>query len=42
MSGKAMTLSEYLIPTMLVIDHMVSVPLDWSKPDGGTMEVFAV
>lgn len=41
MSGKAMTLSEYLIPTMLVTDHMVSVPLDWSKPDGATIEVFA-
>lgn len=32
---------EYIIPTMLVRDHTLAVPLDWSKPDGGTIEIFA-
>ena len=36
-----MRFSEYLIPTMLIRDHMVAVPLDWSKPDGATIDVFA-
>ncbi|MGZ2454706.1 hypothetical protein ACVIRO_007523 [Rhizobium ruizarguesonis] len=26
---------EYTIPGMLIRDHMVDVPLDWSKPGGG-------
>lgn len=36
-----MALSEYVIPGMFIRDHIVTVPLDWSKPDGETIEVFA-
>lgn len=36
-----MIVSEYTIPGLHVRDHVVTVPLDWSKPDGGTIEVFA-
>jgi pimeloyl-ACP methyl ester carboxylesterase len=36
-----MALSEYVIPGMFIRDHLVTVPLDWSKPDGETIEVFA-
>ncbi|WP_246727092.1 hypothetical protein [Rhizobium leguminosarum] len=25
---------EYTIPGMLIRDHMVDAPLDWSKPEG--------
>ncbi|MGO8371195.1 alpha/beta fold hydrolase [Rhizobium ruizarguesonis] len=32
---------EYTIPGMLIRDHMVDVPLDWSKPEGETIRVFA-
>lgn len=35
-------LSEYLIPGMLIRDRLVTVPLDWSRPDDGrTIKVFA-
>ncbi|MBB5041208.1 alpha/beta fold hydrolase [Shinella fusca] len=36
-----MIVSEYTIPGLHVRDHVVTVPLDWSKPDGRTIEVFA-
>lgn len=36
-----MALSEYVIPGMFIRDHIVTVPLDWSKPNGETIEVFA-
>ena len=36
-----MIVSEYTIPGLYVRDHVVTVPLDWSKPDGRTIEVFA-
>ena len=36
-----MSVTEYLIPTMLVRDHTITVPLNWSKPDGATIDVFA-
>ncbi|TCL71807.1 proline iminopeptidase [Rhizobium sp. BK251] len=36
-----MLLHEYTIPGMLMRDHMVEVPLDWSKPEGETIKVFA-
>lgn len=36
-----MPFSEYLIPAILVRDHTATVPLDWSKPDGGTIDIFA-
>ncbi len=36
-----MAVSEYTIPGMLVRDHTLAVPLDWSKPDGTAIEVFA-
>ncbi|MBN9236461.1 MULTISPECIES: alpha/beta fold hydrolase [Phyllobacteriaceae] len=36
-----MPIAEYTIPGMLVRDHVVAVPLDWSKPDGAAIEVFA-
>ncbi|PZU90015.1 MAG: proline iminopeptidase [Shinella sp.] len=36
-----MAISEYTIPGMLIRDHLVSVPLDWAKPDGEAIEVFA-
>lgn len=36
-----MAVSEYTIPGMLVRDHKLAVPLDWSKPEGTAIEVFA-
>lgn len=36
-----MPIAEYTIPGMLVRDHTVAVPLDWSKPDSDAIEVFA-
>jgi len=36
-----MIVCEYTIPGLHVRDHVVTVPLDWSKPDGRTIEVFA-
>ncbi|KQV43943.1 MULTISPECIES: alpha/beta fold hydrolase [unclassified Rhizobium] len=36
-----MIVSEYTIPGLHVRDHVVTVPLDWSKPEGRTIEVFA-
>ncbi|HEV2507549.1 MAG TPA: alpha/beta fold hydrolase [Mesorhizobium sp.] len=36
-----MSTIEYTIPGMHVRDHRLSVPLDWSKPHGATIEVFA-
>ncbi|WEX10550.1 alpha/beta fold hydrolase [Chelativorans sp. AA-79] len=36
-----MLVGEYTIPGMHVRDHVVPVPLDWSKPDGASIEVFA-
>lgn len=36
-----MIAAEYVIPGMRVRDHVVSVPLDWSAPDGPTIAVFA-
>lgn len=32
---------EYTIPGILIRDHMVDVPLDWSKPEGETIRIFA-
>ena len=38
----ALILSEYVIPGMLVRDHLVEAPLDWERPDDGrTIELFA-
>lgn len=31
---------EYTIPGMLIRDHMVDAPLDWSKPEGETIRIF--
>ncbi|MDM9624819.1 alpha/beta fold hydrolase [Rhizobium sp. S152] len=36
-----MLLHEYTIPGMHMRDHVVDVPLDWSKPDGRTIKIFA-
>jgi proline iminopeptidase len=36
-----MLVSEYTIPGICVRDHLVDVPLDWKKPDGATIKVFA-
>lgn len=36
-----MSAIEYTIPGMLVCDHRLPVPLDWSRPAGATIEVFA-
>lgn len=35
-----MTVSEYIIPGLLVRDRLVAVPLDWSRPDDEGIEVF--
>ncbi len=35
-----MIVAEYTIPTMHVRDHVVAVPLDWSQPDGPTIDLF--
>jgi pimeloyl-ACP methyl ester carboxylesterase len=35
-----MPVSAYTIPGMHIRDHLVPVPLDWSKPEGETIEVF--
>ncbi|RWK55913.1 alpha/beta fold hydrolase [Mesorhizobium sp.] len=35
-----MPVSTYTIPGMHIRDHLVPVPLDWSKPDGETIEIF--
>ncbi|MDT1060831.1 alpha/beta fold hydrolase [Paracoccus sp. CPCC 101403] len=34
-------MNDYRIPGALIRDHMVTVPLDWSRPDGATIKVFA-
>lgn len=31
---------EYTIPGMRVREHLVDVPLDWSDPSRGTIQVF--
>jgi len=36
-----MLLSDTTIPGLSIRDHAVSVPLDWSRPDGETIDVFA-
>lgn len=36
-----MIVSEYTIPGMHIRDHVVPVPLDWSKPQGLTIRIFA-
>ncbi len=36
-----MSVRHYTIPGMSVRDHLVTVPLDWSNPEGSTIEVFA-
>jgi proline iminopeptidase len=36
-----MVVSEYTIPGMFIRDHTVSVPLDWNRRDGETIDVFA-
>jgi proline iminopeptidase len=36
-----MLVSEYTIPGVHVRDHLVDVPLDWKRPDGATIKVFA-
>lgn len=36
-----MIVSEYTIPGLHVRDHIVTVPLDWSNPEGRTIEFFA-
>lgn len=36
-----MSVREYTIPGMFIRDHVVPVPLDWSQPDGATIDVFA-
>lgn len=36
-----MPVCEYTIPGMLIRDHLVPVPLDWSSPEGDTIDVFA-
>ena len=36
-----MAIAEYAFPGMHISDHFITVPLDWSRPDGGTIEVFA-
>ena len=35
-----MPISTYTIPGMHIRDHIVDVPLDWSKPDGKQIELF--
>lgn len=36
-----MIVSEYTIPGLHVRDHVVTVPLDWTKPEGRTIAFFA-
>lgn len=36
-----MAIREYTIPGMFIRDHLVPVPLDWSMPDGATIDIFA-
>lgn len=36
-----MIIADYTIPGMRIRDHVIAVPLDWSKPDGQTIELFA-
>lgn len=36
-----MIVSEYTIPGMLIRDHIVTVPLDWSNPAGPAFQLFA-
>jgi proline iminopeptidase len=36
-----MLVSEYTIPGVHLRDHLVDVPLDWGKPDGTSIKVFA-
>lgn len=36
-----MPIHEYTIPGMFVRDHLVPVPLDWSKPEGAKIDLFA-
>ncbi len=36
-----MLTAEYTIPGMHIRDHLVEVPVDWTNPDGRTIQVFA-
>jgi proline iminopeptidase len=36
-----MLISEYTIPGIHIRDHLVDVPLDWKRPEGATIKVFA-
>lgn len=36
-----MIVSDYTIPGMHIRDHVVPVPLDWSKPQGPSIQLFA-
>ncbi len=36
-----MAVAEYIIPGLLVRDHHLAVPLDWSRPEGATISIFA-
>ena len=36
-----MITAEYTIPGMHIRDHEIAVPLDWSKPDGESIKLFA-
>ncbi|WP_256257492.1 alpha/beta fold hydrolase [Nonomuraea pusilla] len=40
-SGGMTVTATYTIPGMRVRDHVVDVPLDWSDPDRGAIQVFA-
>ena len=35
-----MPVAEYIIPGMLIRDHLLPVPLDWQKPEGQSIELF--
>lgn len=35
-----MPVAEYTIPGMRIRDHILPVPLDWTKPQGATIELF--
>ena len=32
---------QYIIPGMMIRDMLVPVPLDWSRPEGPVLQVFA-
>ncbi|MDP9811191.1 pimeloyl-ACP methyl ester carboxylesterase [Rhizobium tibeticum] len=36
-----MLISQYTIPGVHISDHLVDVPLNWKRPDGATIKVFA-